>query len=93
MTTIIKPALDTRSYKYLTLQNGLKCLLISDPDADMSAASMDVGVGSSFDPPEFLGTAHFLEHMLFQGTEKYPDENEYMEYLTTHGGSDNAFTS
>lgn len=31
--------------------------------------------------------------MLFLGTEKYPDENEYNNYLKTHGGSSNAGTS
>lgn len=39
------------------------------------------------------GLAHFCEHMLFLGTEKYPDENEYSKYLSQHGGSFNAFTS
>ena len=65
MTSIKKPALDKRSYKFLVLENDLKVLLVSDPDTDKSAASLNVGVGSAFDPPEFLGTAHFLEHMLF----------------------------
>lgn len=31
--------------------------------------------------------------MLFLGTEKFPDENEYTNYLTTNGGNSNAFTS
>lgn len=38
------------------------------------------------------GLSHYLEHMLFMGSEKYPDENEYDSYLTKHGGSSNAFT-
>ena len=40
-----------------------------------------------------MGTAHFLEHMLFMGTEKYPNENEYTEYIKNAGGYNNAFTS
>ena len=40
----------------------------------------------------FSGLAHFLEHMLFMGSKKYPNENEYDEYLDEHGGSSNAST-
>ena len=38
------------------------------------------------------GLSHYLEHMLFMGSKKYPDENEYDSYLTKHGGASNAFT-
>ena len=68
-------------------------MLISDPETDKSAASLDVKVGSSLDPRDFYGTAHFLEHMLFMGTEKYPSENEYSEYIANNGGMSNAYTS
>ena len=71
----------------------MRCCLISDMEADKAAAAIDVHVGSAHDPPPLYGTAHFLEHMLFQGTEKYPDEHEYSEYIKNHGGYDNAFTS
>jgi insulysin len=43
----------------------MQVLLISDEEADKSAASLDVGIGSSLDPKPYFGTAHFLEHMLF----------------------------
>ena len=51
-----------------------------------AAAALSVGVGSFADPEEAPGLAHFLEHMLFMGSKKYPDENEYEAYLTNHGG-------
>jgi hypothetical protein len=57
-----------------------------------AAAAMVVDIGSFSDPPEAEGLAHFLEHMLFMGSEKYPDENEYDSYLTAHGGCCNAIT-
>lgn len=38
------------------------------------------------------GLAHFLEHMLFMGTEKYPEEDLYERLLAEHGGTDNACT-
>jgi Zn-dependent M16 (insulinase) family peptidase len=53
---------------------------------------MAVGVGSFCDPPEMQGLSHYLEHMLFMGSDKYPDENEYDSFLSKHGGSSNAFT-
>jgi nardilysin len=57
-----------------------------------AAAAMVVGVGSMYDPPEAQGMAHFLEHMLFMGTKKYPTENGYDAFLSKQGGSDNACT-
>jgi nardilysin len=53
---------------------------------------MAVGVGSFCDPPEMQGLSHYLEHMLFMGSDKFPDENEYDSFLSKHGGSSNAFT-
>ena len=62
---------------FLFLENGLKVILVSDPTTDKAAAAMDVNVGHMSDPWELPGLAHFLEHMLFLGTDKYPDENSY----------------
>ena len=45
------------------------------------------------DPPQVAGIAHFCEHLLFMGTEEYPEENDYSEFLATHSGSSNAYTS
>ena len=36
--------------------------------------------------------AHFLEHMLFMGSEKYPQENDFELFISTHAGMTNAFT-
>ena len=68
-------------------------LLISDPTTDKSSAALDVHVGHMSDPKALPGLAHFCEHMLFLGTERFPDENEYSKFLSQHGGSFNAFTS
>ena len=84
---------DTRDYRALVLDNGLEALVVSDPDADKAAAALDVNVGSADDPDARPGLAHFLEHMLFLGTGKYPDPGEYSRFLTEHGGSSNATTS
>merc|ERR1711892_1382369 len=90
---IAKSEEDKRCYRGLELDNGLKVLLISDSQTDKSAAAMDVHIGYMSDPSESPGLAHFCEHMLFLGTEKFPDEDEYSKYLSQHGGSFNAFTS
>lgn len=94
-STIEKPLLDDRKYRYIKLeQNSLHVLLISDEQADKSAASLDVNVGSFADKEyKISGLAHFCEHLLFMGTEKYPEENEYSSYLSKHSGHSNAYTA
>ena len=57
-----------------------------------SAASLCVGVGSYSDPDDLPGLAHFLEHMVFMGSKKYPDENGFDEFINEHGGFSNAET-
>lgn len=89
----IKSVNDDRAYKYIELSNGLKVLLISDAKAEESAASLQVAVGSAQDPEGREGLAHFLEHMLFLGTEKYPEADSYQQFISKSGGSHNAYTS
>ena len=81
----VKSSGDDRLYRVLTLPNGLQALLIHDAETDKASAALDVGVGHWCDPPHLPGLAHFLEHMLFLGTDKYPDENEYSAFLNAHG--------
>ncbi|GAA5970032.1 hypothetical protein JCM11641_000241 [Rhodosporidiobolus odoratus] len=83
---------DDRQYRSILLENGMEALIISDPKTDKAAAAMDVKVGHLSDPEDIPGLAHFCEHLMFMGTEKYPAENEYSEFLNQHSGSSNAFT-
>ena len=85
--------MEGRKIEKLVLDNGLQVYLISDPGAEQSAAGVAVEAGSWEDPKEYPGMAHFLEHMLFMGTEAYPNEFEYMQFINDHGGSVNAFTA
>ncbi len=84
---------DKREYRYLVLENQLRVLLISDPVTEKSAAALDVNIGANQNPRDREGLAHFLEHMLFLGTEKYPHAGEYQEFIARHGGSYNAYTA
>lgn len=93
VTTPIVSPFDSRDYRVLTLENGLNVLLVSDPEADKAAASMNVRVGSAQDPDDLQGLAHFLEHMLFLGTEPYPESDGYQRYISNNAGSHNAFTA
>ena len=89
-----QPKLDPRLFRYTTLpDNGLRVLLVSDPQATEKAASaVAVTAGSLNDPVNVQGLAHFCEHMLFLGSEKYPDEGHYGKVLNSFGGNSNAYT-
>ncbi|WP_207061996.1 insulinase family protein [Motiliproteus sp. SC1-56] len=91
--TIVQSPNDPRVYEAFVLDNGLKAMVISNPEADKAAVSLDVGVGSGDDPETYPGLAHFLEHMLFLGTEKYPEAGAYQDHISRHGGNHNAFTA
>ncbi|KAL4159757.1 hypothetical protein PRNP1_000330 [Phytophthora ramorum] len=130
---------DTKSYRLLTLANGLEVVLVQsdagrssrvdatgndddiargslsstdDTDADsgdegkeendqeetndrappQAAACLAVNVGSLADPEALPGLAHYLEHMVFMGSNKYPTEDAFEAFLSAHGGSSNGAT-
>ncbi|MFM2598885.1 insulinase family protein [Vibrio fortis] len=83
---------DEHQYRYLTLNNGLRVLLVHDQHAQKAAAALAVNVGHFDDPSDREGLAHYLEHMLFLGTEKYPKVGEFQSFISQHGGSNNAWT-
>ena len=84
---------DLKKYQSLTLDNGLRVLLVHNEETDKCAAALAVNVGHFNDPHDRQGLAHFLEHMLFLGTSKYPDGSEYQKFISQHGGSNNAWTA
>ena len=89
-TEITKPQNDKCTYHSFQLTNKLNVFLVEDGATDVACATMLVKIGHDYDT--VLGIAHFLEHMLFNGTKKYPDEKEYSEYINKNGGYSNAFT-
>ncbi|MBY6063471.1 insulinase family protein [Pseudidiomarina sediminum] len=91
-TDIIQSPTDHRSYAMVTLANGLRCTLVHDPKAELCTAALAVAAGHFQDPIDTQGLAHFLEHMLFLGTEKYPSATDYQNFIHQHGGHHNAWT-
>lgn len=89
---VVRSANDHRSYSPLTLPNGLRVLLVEQADAEKSAAAIAVNVGHFDDPQDREGLAHFLEHLVFLGSKKFPDPGEYQQFMAAKGGSHNAWT-
>ncbi|MFO1243438.1 MAG: pitrilysin family protein [Rickettsiales bacterium] len=75
-----------------TLKNGLKVVVIPQHRIPAVAHIIFFHAGSSDDPPGHSGVAHYLEHMMFKGTKKYP-EGQYDHIIERMGGTQNAFTS
>lgn len=90
---LAKHPLDQSEVRHFVMDNGLKVLLVSDPRFNKSATAVYVGVGTLSNPKQRMGLAHFLEHMLFMGTGKYPGVDEYLQYINENGGSRNAYTT
>lgn len=82
-----------KTTRKVRLDNGMQVYLISDPEAASSAAAVSVDVGSWNNPVQYPGMAHFVEHLLFMGTKKFPRESEFRQYVLDRGGDYNAFTS
>ncbi len=75
-----------------TLSNGLTVLTREDHSVPIVTTMIWYRVGSRYETPGITGISHFLEHMMFKGTERYGKGE--IDYLTTiNGGSNNAFTS
>ncbi|EKX44432.1 hypothetical protein GUITHDRAFT_72179 [Guillardia theta CCMP2712] len=90
---IIKPLTDERAYKHIKLANQLEAIVVSDPSCHSAAAALCVAAGQLDDPGEVQGLAHFLEHMLFLGTHKFPEESNFDEICGKSAGYSNAWTS
>jgi coenzyme PQQ biosynthesis probable peptidase PqqF len=87
------PALNHPHLHTETLANGLRVTLRHVPDLKRSAAALRVAAGSHDVPLAWPGLAHFLEHLLFLGTERFPASQALMAYVQGHGGQVNARTS
>src|SRR5262249_30198885 len=77
---------------HFTLENGLEVVVIPDHRAPVVTHMVWYKVGSADETPGKSGLAHFLEHLMFKGTEKNP-AGRFSQVVATIGGQENAFTS
>jgi zinc protease len=75
-----------------TLDNGLEAVVIEDHRAPIVTHMLWYRVGSADEPKGKSGIAHYLEHLLFKGTDEL-EPGEFSRTVAEQGGSDNAFTS
>ena len=77
----------------LTLENGMRVVVVPIPSVESVTSMVMVGVGSRYEKKSNSGISHFLEHMAFKGTEKRPTALEIATLLDGIGAESNAFTS
>ena len=77
---------------HFTLQNGLEAVVIEDHRAPVVVQMVWYKTGSADEPRGKSGIAHYLEHLMFKGTETLAP-GELSKVVAANGGSDNAFTS
>jgi zinc protease len=74
------------------LDNGMDVVVIEDHRAPVVTHMVWYRVGAADEPPGASGIAHFLEHLMFKGTETR-EPGEFSSIVARNGGTDNAFTS
>jgi zinc protease len=77
---------------HFTLANGLEIVVVPDRRAPVVTHMIWYKVGAADETPGKSGLAHFLEHLMFKGTAKNPN-NRFSRQVATLGGHENAFTS
>ena len=91
-TALAAPPAAAEPVTTFTLDNGLDVVVIEDHRAPVVVQMIWYRVGAADEPRGHSGIAHFLEHLMFKGTEKV-GPNEFSAILEAQGGDDNAFTS
>jgi predicted Zn-dependent peptidase len=81
------------SWEISTLPNGLRIVTTPMPATQAVSVNIFVGVGSRSEPARLNGITHFLEHMVFKGTEKRPDAVLIAQEIEGAGGTLNAYTN
>lgn len=78
-------------FEKTVLPNGVRLLCVPIPGVESMATAVMVGVGSRYEEPGINGISHFLEHMVFKGTKKYPTTDD-VNFIERLGGLQNAYT-
>ncbi len=77
---------------HFTLSNGLEVVVVPNHLAPVVSQMVWYKVGAAYETPGKTGLAHYLEHLMFRGTETIP-AGEFSKIIASQGGRDNAFTS
>src|SRR5271170_265175 len=77
---------------YFTLANGLEVVVVPDHRAPVVTHMIWYKVGAADETPGKSGLAHYLEHLMFKGTQKNPGD-AFSQAVAAIGGQENAFTS
>ncbi|QQG43173.1 MAG: insulinase family protein [Candidatus Daviesbacteria bacterium] len=80
-------------YQMQTLKNGLTLITIPIPSLDSVTTLLSVGAGSRYETPKINGISHFLEHMFFKGSRKFPSAEAIANLVDGIGAVNNAATS
>lgn len=76
----------------VTLKSGLRVVLVPQAGVKSLTVLAMVGVGSRYETKKMNGISHFVEHMVFKGTEKWPHAQDLSEAVDSVGADFNAFT-
>lgn len=79
-------------YQLQTLKNGLTLITVPKPSFESVTTLVAVGTGSRYENKKNIGLAHFLEHMFFKGSIKFPSAEEIAKIVDGIGAINNAFT-
>jgi zinc protease len=83
---------DAEGVSHFTLENGMDAVVIEDHRAPVVVHMVWYRAGSADEARGTSGVAHFLEHLMFKGTDELAS-GELSATVEINGGSDNAFTS
>ena len=92
LATLSTTALSEQDITSFSLDNGLHVVVIEDHRAPAAIQMLWYKVGAADEPAGRSGVAHFLEHLMFRGTEEY-ELGEFQKTVQLLGGSENGFTS
>jgi len=81
----------SKNFEFYRLKNGVRVVLVPMSGVQSVGVGVYVGTGSRYETPKINGISHFLEHMVFKGTKKFPTHKE-TSYLEGLGAIQNAWT-
>lgn len=79
-------------HRKTTLENGMRAVFVPRTDSHTVAVAVFVKCGTDYETPKFKGISHFVEHLPFKGTTRFPLPGQLSRAIESKGGEINAFT-